>query len=71
MKTVSCRKPGTGTTLAELLIAEGLACGSRRRIAFIDTERNEDFYAVEIPDRSGRTQSSNKNQEQRRNNGRI
>jgi hypothetical protein len=41
----------SGKTLTALLFAELLASYSKKRIAFIDTERGTDFYATAIPDR--------------------
>lgn len=43
--------PGSGKTFSTLLIAEGLAALSQKRIAYVDTERGTDFYAREIPSR--------------------
>lgn len=37
--------PGSGKTCLALLIAEGLAKRSGKRVAFVDTERGTDFYA--------------------------
>lgn len=42
---------GSGKTFTSLLIAEGLAKLTKKRIAFIDTEHGTDFYAKAIPDR--------------------
>jgi hypothetical protein len=42
---------GAGKTLTALLWAEGLAAHCGRRVAFVDTERGTDFYAMAIPDR--------------------
>lgn len=41
--------PGSGKTFTALLMAEGLARLSGRRIAYIDTERGTDFYAQPRP----------------------
>lgn len=41
--------PGTGKTFTALLIAEGLAKLTKKRIAFVDTERGTDFYAQSGP----------------------
>lgn len=43
--------PGRGKTLSALLIAEGLAALSNKRIAYVDTERGTDFYCKKVPDR--------------------
>lgn len=43
--------PGRGKTLSALLIAEGLAALTKKRIAYVDTERGTDFYAKEVPAR--------------------
>lgn len=43
---------GSGKTYTSLLIAEGLAAKCGKRIAFIDTERGTDFYAMDIPERT-------------------
>ncbi len=56
---------------SSLLWAEGRSAGGRKRIAYIDTERSEDFFCMEIPERSGKTQSSYQQQGRRRNHGRI
>ncbi len=42
---------GSGKTLTALLLAEGLATASGKRIAFVDTERGTDFYSMTIPER--------------------
>lgn len=42
---------GSGKTLTALLIAEGLASASGKRVAFVDTERGTDFYAMAVPQR--------------------
>lgn len=44
-------KAGTGKTLTSLLWAEGLAAQSKKRIAFVDTERGSEFYTIDIPER--------------------
>ena len=44
-------KAGSGKTLTSLLWAEGLAARDKKRIAFIDTERGTEFYALDIPER--------------------
>lgn len=44
-------KAGTGKTLTSLLWAEGLAAREKKRIAYIDTERGTEFYAMDIPER--------------------
>lgn len=43
---------GSGKTFTTLLIAEGLAQKEGKRIAYIDTERGTDFYAMDIPERA-------------------
>lgn len=43
--------PGSGKTLTSLLIAEGLAALSKKRIAYVDTERGTDFYCKDVPAR--------------------
>jgi len=43
---------GSGKTFTTLLWAEGLAKKEGKRIAYIDTERGTDFYAMTIPERS-------------------
>lgn len=45
-------KQGSGKTLTALLMAEGLAAREGKRIAFIDTERGSDFYAMAIAERA-------------------
>ena len=45
-------KAGTGKTLTSLLWAEGLAARDKKRIAYIDTERGTEFYAMDIPERT-------------------
>src|SRR3989304_10153174 len=42
---------GSGKTFTALLLAEGLAEISGKRIAFVDTERGTDFYCKEVPAR--------------------
>lgn len=44
-------KTGTGKTFTSLLWAEGLAARENKRIAYIDTERGTEFYAMNIPER--------------------
>jgi len=44
-------KTGSGKTLTSLLWAEGLAAKEGKRIAYIDTERGTEFYAMDIPER--------------------
>lgn len=43
--------PGSGKTASALLFAEGIAKKTGKRIAFIDTERGTDFYAMPNPAR--------------------
>lgn len=45
-------KTGSGKTLTSLLWAEGLAAREKKRIAYIDTERGTEFYAMDIPERT-------------------
>lgn len=45
-------KAGTGKTLTSLLWAEGLAARDGKRVAYIDTERGTEFYALSIPERT-------------------
>lgn len=45
-------KTGSGKTLTSLLWAEGLAAREKKRIAYIDTERGTEFYAMTIPERA-------------------
>lgn len=42
---------GSGKTFTALLMAEGLAKLTGKRIAFVDTERGTDFYCQPVPDR--------------------
>lgn len=42
---------GSGKTFTSLLCAEGLVEGTGKRIAFIDTERGGDFYAMDVKER--------------------
>lgn len=44
--------PGSGKTFTSLLIAEGLAAATRKRIAYVDTERGTDFYAQAVSSRA-------------------
>ena len=41
--------PGSGKTFTTLLLAEGLAKASGKRIAYVDTERGTDFYCKAAP----------------------
>lgn len=43
--------PGSGKTLTSLLIAEGLAAISKKRVAYVDTERGTDFYCKAVKER--------------------
>lgn len=45
-------KAGTGKTLTSLLWAEGLAARDKKRIAYVDTERGTEFYAIDIAERT-------------------
>lgn len=42
---------GSGKTFTTLLLAEGLAKVTGKRVAFVDTERGTDFYAQRVPSR--------------------
>src|SRR5690606_3691856 len=42
---------GSGKSLTALLLAEGLAKLSGKRIAYVDTEHGTAFYAQTVPDR--------------------
>lgn len=44
--------PGSGKTFTALLIAEGLASLTQKRVAFIDTEHGTDFYCQKVPTRA-------------------
>lgn len=44
--------PGSGKTFTSLLIAEGLANLTKKRVAYVDTERGTDFYCKAVPGRS-------------------
>ena len=44
--------PGSGKTFTALLIAEGLAAATGKRVAVVDTERGTDFYAQAVPSRT-------------------
>lgn len=44
--------PGSGKTFTALLVAEGLAAVSNKRVAVVDTERGTDFYAQTIAART-------------------
>jgi hypothetical protein len=69
-KAASPQAPGGGS-LSSLLRAEGQAIRGRKRIACIDTERSEDFFCTEIPERSGQTRSFYQKEGRRRNYNRI
>lgn len=43
---------GSGKTLTSLLMAEGLAAQTKKRIAYVDTELGTEFYAQAIPART-------------------
>lgn len=43
--------PGSGKTFTSLLIAEGLAKLSGKRVALVDTEHGSDFYCQKVPTR--------------------
>jgi hypothetical protein len=42
---------GSGKTFTALLLAEGLANLTGKRIAYVDTERGTDFYVKDVPER--------------------
>jgi hypothetical protein len=44
--------PGAGKTFTSLLMAEGLAALSGKRIAYVDTERGTDFYCKAVANRA-------------------
>lgn len=44
--------PGSGKTFTTLLMAEGLAKVRGKRIAYVDTERGTDFYAMKVAARA-------------------
>lgn len=44
--------PGSGKTFTSLLIAEGLAKVTGKRVAYVDTERGTDFYCKSVPARA-------------------
>ena len=44
--------PGSGKTFTALLIAEGLAAATGKRVAYVDTERGTDFYCKDVPTRA-------------------
>ena len=44
--------PGAGKTFTSLLIAEGLGQLTKKRVAYIDTERGTDFYCQAVPTRA-------------------
>lgn len=44
--------PGSGKTLTSLLMAEGLAKISGKRVAYVDTERGTDFYCQSVGSRA-------------------
>ncbi|MGR3310959.1 MAG: AAA family ATPase, partial [Candidatus Brocadiales bacterium] len=44
--------PGSGKTATALLLAEGLANVTKKRVAYVDTERGTDFYAQDVNERS-------------------
>lgn len=43
--------PGSGKTFTTLLLLEGLALHSGKRVAYVDTEHGTDFYAEYVPER--------------------
>lgn len=44
--------PGSGKTLTTLLMAEGLAKLTKKRVAYVDTERGTDFYCQSVNERA-------------------
>ena len=42
---------GSGKTFTSLLLAEGLAKVTGKRVAYVDTERGTDFYCIPVPER--------------------
>jgi hypothetical protein len=44
--------PGSGKTFTSLLLAEGLAATSGKRVAYVDTEHGTDFYCKAVPGRT-------------------
>lgn len=44
--------PGSGKTFTSLLVAEGLAKVTSKRIAYVDTERGTDFYCKAVASRA-------------------
>ncbi len=44
--------PGSGKTFTSLLLAEGLGKVTKKRVAYIDTERGTDFYCQAVPTRA-------------------
>ena len=44
--------PGAGKTFTSLLLAEGLAQVTGKRVAYVDTERGTDFYCKDVPSRA-------------------
>lgn len=52
LKMVLYGPSGSGKTASSLLIAEGLARSCGKRVAFVDTERGTDFYAMPVPERA-------------------
>jgi len=43
--------PGAGKTLTSLILAEGLAKASGKRVAFVDTEEGSNWYSAAVPER--------------------
>src|SRR5262245_18092702 len=44
--------PGSGKTFTSLLIAEGIAKLTGKRVALVDTEHGSDFYCQAVPTRA-------------------
>lgn len=51
LKVSAYGPPGSGKTFTSLLMAEGLAQRTGKRVAYVDTERGTDFYAKTVPAR--------------------
>lgn len=48
---------GSGKTFTSLLIAEGLAKATGKRVGYVDTERGTDFYCKAVPERTAHPES--------------
>lgn len=51
MKVAMYGPSGSGKSFTALMMAEGLAKRDGKRIAYVDTERGTDFYALDVKDR--------------------